>query len=775
MPEPKRPLTMREIMALEAQQNAQRPGIAPLLGGSATLGGPSPSQEAQASGAAARGVPTLGEATPAELGTAAARTTAAGVGIDPDNPVASAAVLGGTLVGGPALGLAGRAVGFQRAVAPLLLSGNRLVRAGSPILAGGARMMDRALGASAGALVGGELTASPMETSPEAMSRRLWDAALGAGTEVVGPLGIAAVRTARALPGTAYRLMGGRTGGQSAGQYFMDRLLGRSSAAPLIPHAEEIQAALRRRGQTATIGQLSTSRWHQTAESLLEAGWTSRGQYGATHQGALDAAWDDWDAALPEFGRRMSQAERGTLVDEVIDGSETLKNLAVDSQYNKARALAESRGVQDNVVFIDEVIRDLYNDGPLQNALKGGDEFAETIWDLVTKQLANARDLPMIQQAMGTSYAKITFEQAEALRRTLMQIAGSGKQSTVKGTQKLAIGVARSLDRAMDNSAAALGVPEVRAAYLAARSFTHTASEPFNDKALAALIASGKVRPEQIAQSLARAGNPGQIQAVMRVVDNPEYQQAVLDAIAPYGGTTVQDFKDMLVNNYLEDTALRAGRRHSTVPPPQPGGIPGLVGAVATPDASPEVLKQGSGERLLTLMTGSKGTFEALVPNVDARRNLEVAARTIAAAESRSKERLATMFFQMSQAATGALAARGLMTGFKDGAGMLPAGLVLLPRALASFTNAPRVVDWMLRRARTAPGRASNLTGRAATQWAISSTAEYISRLRDAGIPFTYRGPDGQETTFDPSLGVSGQYAPGSGMKPATKPGVAPR
>lgn len=761
---PDRPLTLQELYALRAKAEAQNavggaPGPAPFT---ATVGGPSPAQEAQAVGAATRGVPTLGTATPAQLQEAAVRTTATAAGLDPDNPVRSGAVLAGTLIGGPALGAAGRTIGLQRLAAPAVglmrLSNGQILRAGAPIMEAGARMMDRAIGAGAGALLGSELTKSPTETSPEAQSRRLWDAALGAGTETLAPLGVGAVRATRALPGTTKRALFGPQTGTTAREYFMDRLLGRAGAIPLIPHAEEIQAALRRRGQTATIGQLSTSSWHQTTESLLQASWTGRQQYDATHAGALDAAWADYDAALPKFGQAMSQEEKGRVVDAVVNNSEELKNLAVDAQYAKARALAESRGVSDAVVTVDSVIHDMYNDKPLQNALAGGNEFAKTIWDTVVSNLADAEALPVIKRTMGTSYAPISFEHAEALRRTLMGIAGSPKESTIKGAQKLAIGVAKSLDRAMDNAAKVLGVPEVRSAYLAARSFTKTANEPFNDPALAVML--GVNRPEQIAQAAVRAGTPSAVKSVMRVADNPEYQQAVIDAVKPYGGSTVQDFKDMMLNNFLDEAAFRAGRRTSTVETvEEPSGL-GRVLAQATGMGKKEVLQQGNGTRMLNFIVGSKGVFEELVPDPAKRLNLEKVARTIQASESRAKERLATMFFQMTQAATGALAMRGLMTGFQDGVGMVPAGMVWLPKALASYTNAPRVVDWMVQRAKTAPSRAGAYAGRAAAQWALDSTAEYIARLREAGIPFTYRAPDGQETTFTPDEGAYGPLAP---------------
>lgn len=752
-PPPDRParpgwVSWDQVTAERRQRDAALMGSgAPSVLTPATLFGPNPVQEGQAAAQTERGA-TSPAAAATSVGQAVTQPIESQVMSTAEdlrkNPRHTLGVVGGAIVGGSVLGKIAPAARLLR------LSSGAIVRAGSPIMQAGAAIFDQALGSAAGAALGGEQGRPIGETTPDALRRRLTDAATGAVGTLMEPVGVAAVRSVRAVPGTLSRMLPTAQGSgvQRARDYFMERLLGTGVPKGILPGSVAAQEAMREHGETLTMGQLANTPWYQSTEAILETAYGSRNAYSSTHEGATQAAIEGFHKAAPQFGRNLTEAQLGNMTTEVLSGSNKMKQAVVDANYNFARKVAQDAGVADNVVDIGPVVKYLFDDTALQVRQRNplAKEINDTIMDLV-----DPGAVPILKSTKGTAYAPVSFEQAEALRSALQDLAY--RKGVEDDTKRLALPYAKMLDEAMDTAAASLGVPEVRSAYLAARAVTKGRNEPFNDAALGALIEQR--RPEQIAQALVKSGTPSTVNALWRVVDSPSYQDAVIRAVQPYGGTSVQDYKDAVINAYLNEAVLRAGERTSTVP--GPGGIP-------------DQIQQLNGKTLSNFITGSRGQFEAVVQDPTARKNLETFATAVKLSQTRAKGRTMTFLYQILQNAAVYGSTRLLTTGFQDATGAYSAGFLALPAGIASFTRAGPVVSWMLNRAITAPARSSVLTGRALAQWSTKQvadlTAQYIDKLRQSGVPFIYTAPNGQTTTFDPRSGVQGPMNPTPSSNP---------
>lgn len=773
-------VTWAEVAAEQQRQEAagagQLSGL-PFVG--AAAGGPQPAQEAAASARQARGLVTPGQAVaPVEeaVQSVAADAQAEGRKMQ-EHPYSYGLPMVGSMLLAP--------VGSKVAPVARLLrfTSGQPVRAGSPILMAGARLMDRALfsglGAAGGAEAGRELDrppGSPAETTPERLKEDLWMAAVGGGAEVAAPVAAGTYRAAKALRGTVGRAVRGEY--SQAGQYFLDQLLARGRTPKVVPMAEEVQASLRARGTTALPEQLFTAEGYQTLGNMLDKSILGRWGRAATREEATAAAWDNWREALPAWGRDLTDVQIGKVLDDAIKGAEVAKrtggnlvlprgtqakDMAVDHAYSYARSLANSRGVADDVVPVDGIVKYLFNDTALLAARDAGDEFAVGIYNTINK-LVDPGAVPILKAGQGRAYQNITFQQAEAIRSTLNKMAYSDKKSIVAGSEKFAVPYAKLFDEAMDGAATALNVPEVRNAYLAARDLSKEKAETFGNDVIGTLLAPE--RREQITQAIIRANNPSSVAAVYRVLDDPQYQQAVINAVKPFGGTSVQDFKDMLVNRWFARIEERGGQRESTT---ADIAMPAAPAALAGAPAKTEIVKEGSGQRMMELVSQNREMFEALVPDPVQRRNYEVLLRAIQVTQSRAKAGgVLSLAFQFSQLGTAAAALNMLRTGFTVD-GVASAGFVVLPKAISSFADAGPVVDWMLRRAISMP-KSGRLVGAAGARWAAASTAEYIDRLRRSNIPFTYVSPTGEQTSFTPDAGVQGQYNPNP-HKPQSKTG----
>lgn len=721
MPDPtarNRRWTLDEITQLEARQRAG--GISSTLSGPtrarATLpflqGAPAQGAPAQALEQAQAGAETVAQTAATTLGVPSQEEFQ-------QSPFRTAATIGGAVLGASA---GGRIVRFA--------SGN-LLRSGSPLFQRGIEVFGRALGAGVGSMAGGEITRRAEESAPEAISRRLWDGALGAGGELASPLGIGAVRGVRALPSKASQLLFGRTA---------------RHAPRVVPHAAEVQEVLGRYGATATAGQLRTDYPTQMLESIVESSFAGGPQVAATKGAGRLAALQAWRDALPKLGQNLPEEQVGTLVDAAILNSRDAQVSATRAAYTHARGVAAQAGVEDDVVFMDEVYQRFRANEAIQNRVKAGDPMALSIKSTLENFLSeplkvSARDLgplafvdpatALVASGRTTRTIPVSFAQAEMMRSELLAIARSSEKEVIQGTAALAKPVAQWVDEAIEVATESLGVPEVRSAYLAARATAKAGHEVFNDAILGELI--GKARPEQIAQSLYQAGTPSRITSLYNLIRDPKYRTAIGNP---------EELIQAIQNGWASNAFLRAG---------------------GTDFAEP------SGKHLLRTLTHSRGTFEATFPDAVERKSIEIGARALELTQSKAGGKAGTVFFQLKQAgaASDVLATIAYMGVRGPGAEAL--GILAFPAVAAIPLTSRRVVNFMLERALGAEARKGQLQGRLLSQY----MARLVDAARQDGIPFSYIAPNGETTRFDPkeTPPVQGPLAPTAAgrFKPVSK------
>lgn len=722
MPEPTKGkrFTLEEVNQLEARQRAaelisQRERGA---GISTTLSGPRP-EGPQGAFPALSPIPQAITRGAEAAGGALAEATIAGLPEQAEeirqNPFRLPALVGGALIGGAVGGQVGSRVGGQ---VVRFASGN-LLRSGSPLFQAGMRVFSRATGAGAGSAGGGELTAPLGETTPEAISRRLWDGALGAAGELAAPVGKQAVRFAGGIKRHVGQAIFGRTA---------------RSAQRIVEGGPEVQRALSARGATATFGQLSTGWPARTVENIVEASFGGGPRVAATKQAARETALQMWRDALPLFGRDLSEQEVGTLVDAAITNTRDAQVAATRGAYNAARNVAASMGVNDDVVPMDSVVTWLASPDPLAVSIRN-----------------RAATDPMAQAIVNTigllSRGPVSFAQAEVVRGELLAIARSAEKDAIQGTAALARPVAKRVDEAIEVAVNSLNVPEVRSAYLTAREMSKLGQQTFNDEVLGELI--GKHRPEQIAQSLHQNGVPSRIDAVHDLIFNHpgRIQELQRRAGLPESAVPVQNPDELwaaIQNNWSSNAFLRAS--------------PGGVGGFAEP----------SGKQILRTATHSRGTFEAIHRSPEQRRNIITAARAMEITQSKAGgAKAGTVFFQLKQAGAAAQLGAVAYMGINGDTGTA-LGILAFPMVAALPITSRRVVNFMMERALAAESRRGELTGRVLTQY----LAQLVNAAVQDGLTFSFTDPQGNTTTHDPRANppTQGPLAPtAAGLKPVSK------
>jgi hypothetical protein len=704
-----------------------QPGAGMLPGVGTMLGGPNPAQEAQAAEQTQMGVQSPAQAATPEGATQAAVTTATGlsqVGGEvakatveeaKTHPARFIATTVAPMVAGP---LAGAAFGG------LTKLGGWVFRAGAPIDAGLGRMAARAVGAGASAAGADYAYSDPHEVDPEAIERRVMEGFGAAAVEAAAP---AAARLGRRLRGRPERV-----------------------APRIVPHGIEARALLIAQGGRPTLGQTTTGQWARWTESWLTA--TPAGKYiydKLAYEPTEQAARDAWVAALPEFGRDMTEKDISAMSQSALVGARDAQDALASHYYQLGDQIAKQQGAADNKVFVDPLVKFFHNDTKLQAEVLAKNPAALSISGLLSGRpggLVDAEAVPIIRQLVTggqSSYAPISFEQAEALRRSLNRVAYESRGTEVG---KFAVPYARLLDEAMDDAAERLGIPEMRNAYKTGRAISKDVSDTFYDDTIIAGLMD-KQRPEQVAAQLYQLGDVTTAERLYRVFDptvHPEYQPALLAAAQKWGGSSVGDLKDAIVNGYLNNVMNKAGEREAA--------------------AGTEGYQAAKWQRVLTRLTDRQSPFRALEPDARIRSNYEKLAEAGVISQTRPTQ--APGRWVISSVATGGAGYQvvlGLSQGdiAKAGVGV---GLLAIPGGLATIARSTPVVNYFWSRATSTAARKAGLMTRLGFQAASAYTADEMAKmigvLRSNNIPFEYTDPSGQKTAFDPQTGVTGQYAP---------------
>jgi hypothetical protein len=661
---------------------------------SATLGGPTAAAEEMAqqhqTEAMAEGPPQP------SIGSVAAQSAGATLG-------AMAAPETGAAMGVGAVGAAIRTVGAK--VAPRLLqAGLQLLERAPGLVTGTAQLATRATGAGLGALGTGEVFSPYGETSEAASLRRREDFTAGLVGEGVGAGLSAASRVAKARLGKLFgRIDPGRR--------------------PLLePGAEAAQARLEQFGGSLLPGQMTTSPGIDILQNIAQASLTGSGTIATAEfeRGYLPAM-----AAIDDAAGKMAQAltpqQAGDMVKTVI-----------------------SKPLEAQKAFVAAAYKNL--DNQLANAGSGPlVDIAPVMSDLervfATRISRKDPDIGKMMRILGDN-PTIGFKEADDVRGWLLSMSRSADPQVDPGIKKYAGRVAAQIESQIDqaaNRAGAMG-RGLKVAMTQARKMRSMQANYFDEQLIGPLLE--KASSEEVAGALLQHGNPSQIEAVFKIVNEPKYRKAI-------GGNALEYWEK------IQSAWVRSQRNASGE-----GAFGGLDGA-----------------RLGSSIDHSNGTWEALYPEKQfpgKLKTIRASARALEMIQSRpGGVRSGTVVMQMVQGREFGQALKGIPellavgasgTALKYG-GMEAApaaGLILLaPYLTAKVLASKSFSRWLMRRALTSETRVGSKAG--------SAMGQAVSALIEDKIPFTFLDPSGATTTYDPSRGVQGQYAPSGSLKPVSK------
>lgn len=480
---------------------------------------------------------------------------------------------------------------------------------------------------------------------------------------------------------------------------------------------DEAQALMESMGQTLTPGQMRTGRLLDTFENIVAASFGGGQIMGIHRQRAEAAALQTIERAIPGFTKNLSTEDAGLLLQGALKGDVRLDRAATGGAYRAFEAELTKAGGIGEIVNIQSAL------GKAEKAL-GVDP-------------KDAGALEVMSALRRSGGEPITFEAAERLRSDLLSIARRG-EGILPSRKILANDLAEEVDRAIEGQALALGRygPAVVNSLAHARAMSRITHQRWDHELIAGLIE--QVKPEALPGIVLADNNPTQVRMVREVLFDPKYRIGRVGA----DGSIVPPVKNPnevwrnLQSSFVLSHQMQAG-----------GGKYSLL----------------DGESLRRSLDKVGGTARELFRG-DEFQNLHTSARAIELIQKgigSGGVGSGTVAIQMTQAA-----AVPVMISFISGAEVpggtstvIGAGSILLaPIPAALMLTNRSMARWFLQMAKTTERRVGRL--------AASTAAQTISHLVEQKIPFTWKGADGQETSYDPQTNPTPAV---SGQKPQSK------
>lgn len=505
-------------------------------------------------------------------------------------------------------------------------------------------------------------------------------------------------------------------GYQAAKQYFT----GKQPLQALEAGTQEAQALLREYDATLTPGQTQPHSLWGKLEQYVSSSFFGGKALRNTQQRAQNAAYQAFDDATEKFVATLTPQETGSLLDDAIKGSAQIQRAATRAAYKAVDdkiALAGAQSVVDIAPRADLVAR-------LKPLVDAGHPEALQIWRLAK---------------VGSTNTMVDFKTADTLKSVLYEYGND--QSLMPGVSSIANQFAKSIDTQMDAAALRLGPlgQDVIDAYRVARETSKFGKETFNNKVIASLL---RKDPEDITRALIGANNPTPIANVRKIIYDPSFAAAVGDP---------DELWKSVQGNYIAQVRSRAGE-----------GTYHLL----------------DGGKLASALDKSGGTFEALFPDPIQRNSVKIAARAI-----ELSQRTATTAGWMPiaiQITAGARAAQYFIgAGPKPPSGAEAAfeGMIALgPGAMIRVMSNPRIATLMQNYAASTATRAGIVTATASRASVLAAQrflGELMTKMRDAGIPFSFTRKGGETYDYVPSPQNTGRaMTPG---KPQSKMQAPPQ
>lgn len=286
--------------------------------------------------------------------------------------------------------------------------------------------------------------------------------------------------------------------------------------------AEAAIKQLEPEGVRPTPGQLSTSKWVDSFENVVDASLFGSGRLQAARGKAEDVATKHIRAYVEEFVGKTSPEEAGMLLGSALDNTRDAHSAAVRASYRKLdRAIGGEVQVDlGRVLGITKAERkktEMLGKSAGSGIRSMLDDILKTEKQSVAPGIGAAKGAKSQTVDKFMRGEKVSFEEAAAVRSMLLERGRSGTDVMPARTEALANRLAKLVDHQM--SLAAKGTSgEVYELWRGANALSSQGHTAFNNRVMKSMM--NQVEPERVYEAaVSGASKPSRIRHVRKIVE----------------------------------------------------------------------------------------------------------------------------------------------------------------------------------------------------------------------------------------------------------------